>query len=439
MKNAILGVVLVVMSLTLNGQNFKHELKLGDRLPLLELKNVINYPTQTLKFSDHKSKLTILDFWGTTCAGCVLSWPKILALKREFGDDLQIILINRSENAKVVKDFVANRRKEVGVNMNLPISCKDTTLRKFFPRRTVPRYYWIDSSGMVASITHGDQLTSSNIRKWIRGGPFPMDQIVEEMMRLDGNKPIFVDGNGGVGRAHAFVWSSSLTKAFRDIVGDTQDFTDSISGYGIRKTGSTIANLYSTAYNNRLETGDYLTWMPTSRIDIIARDTSKYYGWIDGVRSSKARYNYQLIAGRPMTRQQLQRVMQQDLDRYFGLSVSWEKRKQACLVFTMFDSLKAMAAPAKEYGDLVGETRTFINNAGMHQVIFYMEQGSFFYDQRPIVDETGFKGLLTGISFAAYSKDIPALDKAFSKFGIHIKEELRDVDILVVREPDLAN
>jgi thiol-disulfide isomerase/thioredoxin len=439
MMRVILSMMLLAIGTSLSGQDFKNELKVGDRLPMAELKNMINYPSKTLKFADHKPKLTILDFWGTTCAGCVLSWPKMLALQKEFGDDLQIILVDRSEDEKFVKDFITNRKKTVGVDMNLPVSCKDTTLKKFFPRRGVPRYSWIDSNGVLASATHGDQVTSKNIRKWIETGPFQMDQIIEEMMWLDGNKPIFVDGNGGTGRADAFIWSSSLTRSFRDLVGDTQDFTSSFTGYGIRSAGSSIANLYSKAYNNRLKSTDDLTWLHGSRVEVIAQDTSKYYGWYEGAKSYKARYNYQLIAGRPMTRQQLQGVMQEDLQRYFGLSATWEKKKKPCLVFTMFDSTKATGKARYEYGSIVGETQTFLDNVRMHEVIFDMEQGSYFYDRRPIVDETGFNGLLSGINFEVYYKDIKAMDKAFSKFGIHLKEEIREVDILVLREPGLSN
>src|SRR5689334_22916562 len=96
-------VLLLVVSTILYGQEFKDELKVGDRLPVVELKNMVNYPSKTLKFSDHKPKLTILDFWGTGCGGCVVAWPKMLALQKEFGQDLQVILVNPFEDEKTNK------------------------------------------------------------------------------------------------------------------------------------------------------------------------------------------------------------------------------------------------------------------------------------------------------------------------------------------------
>lgn len=439
MKNYVFTTLLLVSSLTSYCQDYKGELKIGDRLPVGEINNMVNYPAKTLKFGDHKPKLTILDIWSTTCGGCVTAWPKMLSLQKEFGKDLQIILVNRSEDERIVKDFVALRKKLINVDMNLPISCKDTTFKRLFPRRGVPRYYWIDSNGVLASATHGEQVTRANIRKWIESGPFPMEQIYEDILLVEHNKPIFVDGNGGTGRAGAFIWSSSLTKSMPDIMGVSGDFADPIRGYGICKTGSTIDGLYRTAYNNRLDPGDVLTYIHSSRRELIAKDSSRYLGLEDGVTTRSRRYNYQLIAGRPMNREQLQEIMRQDLDRYFGLKATWEKRRKPCLVITMFDSAKAQAKTRGEYNRIVGETATAIDNATMHSVVYFMEQGSFFYDPRPIIDETGFKGLLTGIYFKANSADLKALDAGFSKFGINIKEEIREVDVLVLREAEGAN
>jgi thiol-disulfide isomerase/thioredoxin len=436
----MIGVLVLLMgSMTLAAQSeFPNEIKVGDRLPIDRLNNMINYSSKTYVFSDHSPKLTILDFWGTTCGGCVAAWPKMLDFQREFGKDLQIILIDRFEEEKVVVDFINRRKKVAGVNMNLPISCNDRSLTTAFPRRTVPRYYWIDANGILVSVTHGDQVTSANIRRWITTGPFEMEQIIEDLKDVAGNTPIFVDGNGGSGRADAFIWSSTLTKAFRDIVGMFEEYHDPIRGYGICTTGTNVASLYATAFNNRLKNSDLLTFMHASRYEIIAKNPDKYLGKVNGVPNVAARYNYQLIAGNPMTRADLQAAMRQDLERYFGLDVKWEKITKKCLVITMFDSTKAHGK-FMQWQNYVGETQTGLDSVTVHEAINFMEQSSFFYDNRPIVDETGFKGFLIGVRFEANCLDIKELDKGLSKFGMHIREEPREVDILTLREPELEN
>jgi len=413
-------------------------IKVGDRMPVTELHNMLNYPKRVLNFSDHKPKLTILDFWSTGCTGCVAAWPKMLALQKEFGSGLQIILVNRYESEKVVKEFIAYRKKLTGIDMNLPISCMDSSLWTAFSGRGLPRYYWVDSNGILASATLGDEVKSKNIKQWVETGPFQMDQIIEEMIYVTGNRPIFVDGNGGSGRANAFLWSSSLSKGFRDIAGGSNEYKDSVSGYGICKTGTTIGSLYTTAYNNRLADSHYLTWMPESRYTVIAEDTTQYYNRIKGEPTSAPRYNYQLICGRPVSRGQLQAMMRQDLDRYFGLNVRWEKRRKVCLVLTMFDSTKTQAK-SRGWGYVVTPTQTNLDGVRVRDAISAMEQNGFFYDRRPIVDETGFKGLLQGVIFDANARDLKAFDKALSDFGMHIREEVREVDILVLEETKTSN
>jgi thiol-disulfide isomerase/thioredoxin len=413
-------------------------IKIGDRMPVRELHNMVNYPSRVLTFADHKPKLTILDFWSTGCTGCVAAWPKMLALQKEFGSDLQIILVNRYQTEKIVKEFIARRKELTGIDMRLPISCMDSSLWKAFSGRGLPRYYWVDANGVIASATLGDEVKSKNIKKWIETGPFQMDQIIEDMIYVTGNRPIFVDGNGGNGRANAFLWSSSLSRGFRDIAGQSNEYRDSISGYGVIKTGTTIGSLYSTAYNNRLADSHYLTWMPESRYTVIAEDTTKYYNRVSGEPTSAPRYNYQLICGRPVSRGELQIMMRQDLDRYFGLNVRWEKMRKFCLVLTMFDSTKAQGK-SRGWGDAVTPTQTNLDGVGIRDAIFAMEQNAFFRDRRPIVDETGFKGLLSGVIFDANAKDLKAYDKGLSHFGMHIREEVREVDILILEEPKNPN
>jgi thiol-disulfide isomerase/thioredoxin len=430
--------VYAVVTMSVYGQQYDKELKVGERLPVSELRGMINYPQETLKFSDRRPKLTILDFWATTCTACVEAWPKMLEIQKEFGDDIQIILVNRHEDEKRVKNFIERRKKLTGVSMTLPVSCKDSALWAAFPRSGVPRYCWIDHNGVLSSVTYTDQVSKENIKKWITSGPFRMDQVIDEMEWVKGNKPIFVDGNGGLDRGDAFIWSSSLTKGFRNIPSLIIDFTKEQTGYGLCHTGGTILDLYRTAYNNRLLDTRHLTPLHASRATVVAKDTVKYYARIDGVRTSAATYIYQLIAGRPSNRQQLQKIMQEDLSRYFGLSATWEKRRRSCLVVSMFDSTKAQA-PSREYANYIGDAGAYVDGVSVKEMIFFMEQMSFFSDQRPIVDETGFKGLLTGIYFEANCVDVVAFDKGLSKFGMHIKEEVRDVDILVLKEIEITD
>lgn len=43
----------------------KRELTIGDTLPDVEINNIVNYKAKSVKASDFKGKLLILDFWAT--------------------------------------------------------------------------------------------------------------------------------------------------------------------------------------------------------------------------------------------------------------------------------------------------------------------------------------------------------------------------------------
>jgi len=276
------------------------KLRVGDRIPFTELHNMVNYPTKTMKLSDHKPKLIILDFWATSCAPCIKFWPTAMKLHKEFGKDLMIIPVNRYERAKLIQGFLAKRKNIDGFYMDLPMSCRDSTLWKNFPQSDLPSYVWI-SNGVVGSIAHGKDVNSENIKKWIHNGPFAIEQAADKVwFGVMPNRPIFVNGNGGARTDDAFVWTSSLTKGQDDIPADMYINYDSISGYGITVTSVPILHMYGCAYNNRLREWDYFDFLPISRIELIAKDTTKYWGNGASVRN---KYNYQLIAGKATSRE----------------------------------------------------------------------------------------------------------------------------------------
>jgi thiol-disulfide isomerase/thioredoxin len=407
-------------------------LKVGDRLPFDVLHNMINYPKKDLKFSDHKPKLILLDFWGTQCTPCIAAWPKLLELQKEFGKDLLIVPIDKYENEKRIRDFVAKRKRIYHVDMNLPMAAKDSTIWKYFPAMDVPRYYWIDSNYRIRAITLGGELNSENIRKWIQSGPFELTQVVSKTWKqVTPFEPIFVNGNGGERSSDVFIWSSSLTKGQTDVPAAPHIYYDSILGYGITITGTSILGLYGTAYNNRNDYSqmfDYLHW---GRTELIAKDTMKFYV----KRMGGANYNYQLLCGAPKSREELLAMMKDDLKRYFQMDVSWEKRTKKCLVFSMVDST---LAKGKRLGcELsIKDMGIAIDSIPVGMVITNMELSTPYRLLRyPIVDATGYKGILTGIRAEGNANDPVEFDKMLSKFGMRLKFEMREVDVLVLREP----
>jgi thiol-disulfide isomerase/thioredoxin len=81
-----------------------------------------------------KGKLTIINFWFTTCAPCVAEIPGLDAIVQKFGaDKLNYIAIGR-ENSQDIKDFlVANPWRFEQIPDGAEISKKNFKLRWGFP------------------------------------------------------------------------------------------------------------------------------------------------------------------------------------------------------------------------------------------------------------------------------------------------------------------
>lgn len=131
------------------GQNpdFK-ALEIGEKVPDIEFA-LKNYHSPTAKISDFKGKLLIFDFWTTYCAPCITSFPKMEKLQKQFGDKIQIILVNVREN----EEQIAARLKKISIIPHqqlytMPSIVSNKALDQLFPHQYAGNYVWIDKEGI---------------------------------------------------------------------------------------------------------------------------------------------------------------------------------------------------------------------------------------------------------------------------------------------------
>lgn len=142
------------------------ELKVGELMPDLLVKNVINHPEGEIQLSDYQGKLLILDFWATWCAPCVKGFPKMDSLRREFEGKLEILPVTYQDQEEVDKLF---SRLKVLKDIEMPMAISDNTLRQLFPHRTLPHYVWIDPEGKVMAFTSKESVVRDSIRQVLEG------------------------------------------------------------------------------------------------------------------------------------------------------------------------------------------------------------------------------------------------------------------------------
>ncbi len=288
----------------------------------------------------------------------------------------------------------------------------------------MPRYIWIGADGILGSATYGSELTESNIEKWLNEGPQLFPQVVDNWIRPDVARPLFVDGNGGFERSRDFIWNSILTKGSTNIPGATDISATSQRGYFVTVTGASVELLYRIAFNEKnLDEEFFESFLAIGRMD-----------FPDGADSlSGTLYNYQLIVGRPVSRKQLLDYMKLDLERFFGYSAEWRTVTKKCLVWKITDSTKVIYNGGIR-DVYMNDTEVIYDSVTVRHAIRFMEDASrYFYSPYPIIDETNYKGLL-GLRFECNCSDPSDLDKAFRKHGMRFLVEDRPVSVLTIRK-----
>ena len=152
MKKTIQTIVLAALCLFLSNaaRTQTAALKIGDQMPDITINNVINYKSNSLKLSDFKGKLLILDFWATWCGACVFTFPKTDSLQKAFEGKIQFLSIAYQSEKEIIP-FIQRIEKSKGLKIITAMG--DNELSKLFPHHVFPHYVWIGTDGRVQAIT----------------------------------------------------------------------------------------------------------------------------------------------------------------------------------------------------------------------------------------------------------------------------------------------
>jgi thiol-disulfide isomerase/thioredoxin len=116
-------------------------LKIGDAVPnsvWTAPMEVVNHSQKTIKLSEDKDKLILLDFWNTWCSACLTGFPKMEELQKKFSGKIKILAVSNQDRATLEKFFASKngqRYKEI-----LSVA-GDKILHSQFPHKGVPILY----------------------------------------------------------------------------------------------------------------------------------------------------------------------------------------------------------------------------------------------------------------------------------------------------------
>lgn len=140
---------------------------LGERVPDIKIRKIINHKSDTASFSSFGKKLIILSFWNTHCGACIAMFPMEDSLQKEFKDNLQFLLVTE-ETEKEVGAFFEKHKNRYKIPAAIPIITGDKILRKLFLQAYNPHYVWLEPNGTLLAQTSGDLVNRAVISITLR-------------------------------------------------------------------------------------------------------------------------------------------------------------------------------------------------------------------------------------------------------------------------------
>lgn len=405
-------------------------LKVGDKVPDITISNVINYKTSSLKLSDFKGKLLILDFWATWCGACLKSIPKTDSLQKEFERKVVFLSVTYQTDKEV--DAYLTRLEQLKPNVTArihPRIVEDKVLHQLFPHTSLPHYVWIDGNGIIKAISEFQAVTSTNISFLLEKGfintsvknddPFiPYDKEIPILSNLGGNVP-------------KIVYQTLLSGYSPGLQGGM----DILPASDTHSRKIILRNVPLT-WHYRAAYGAGKKWFGDASMILEVKDLSKleypktgdYNNWI---RENGFCYELQLPKAHD-NRVYLQ--MQEDLKRSFPEYEAFtELRKHKVLALVRTSDTDKIASKGGQANYKFSGLRASMQNMSLNMLT---SQLSILFLQNlpiPIVNDTGYRGK-ADLEIDADLSDLKALNRELQKYDLQFIEKEKEIEILVIRE-----
>lgn len=330
--------------------------KVGEPMPDHLFTDLVNYPAKSVKISDFKGKWLILDTWDHGCAGCLASFPKMNELDKRFKDKVKLIMVGLSEQhgPEYPTKKMRQTNHEAFTRLNKKHDLKftvayDTVFNDKYGIRWRPTIFIVNPEGILYAITGevneyliGD-LVAGNRVKFTQANsaadPFGKEKYNSQLPLLTKGR----SANGGTDTS--YLYRSLLTEDNGKVSGyQNIDLSDpkNFKLNCIEALRFKIPDLYQLAYfgdnykshpNDSVGATRYFNSAPYFTMYMNTKDSSKF--------DANKRYCYSLkVPAEKASPQYLMKIMQDDLENYFGFRAKIEKRASPVYYLKIIDSVK---------------------------------------------------------------------------------------------------
>lgn len=151
---------------TVVGQGIKEQIdapQLGKVCPDIFLPIMTSMGTKSVRLSDYRGKVVVLEFWATSCRPCIPAMDNFEILEAGFPNQLKVFEIT-TEDRERVERFLQKHASGATIVLDA-----DKQLQERFYHNFLPHTVLIDPKGVVRAFTSPSEVTSGVIRKLLQG------------------------------------------------------------------------------------------------------------------------------------------------------------------------------------------------------------------------------------------------------------------------------
>ena len=291
-------------------------LKPGDKIPdavwnqTLEL-NYFDGKKKTIKFSDLKGKLIILDFWATWCPSCIEGFPHMQEVKNIRKDNIEVFLVNSiqtKDTHKRVNEVIKRYTDKYDYQADLPYIFGDTLFQKLFPHNTLPHVVWINKEGMLVANTYPNALTRENINAVLSNGNVNLHQ---KELRRDSEKSKISDHwlfNGCYGGSLFKTYEEGQSPSY-----GKYSFNEDHTSFQIVNLSFPV--LLAMAFDKELKGIPWRHWV----FDSEARFYNKREILATGYKNI---FSYEMLVKGQVSKATVKQSFREDFKQFFGIDIS---------------------------------------------------------------------------------------------------------------------
>jgi thiol-disulfide isomerase/thioredoxin len=411
-------MLLLIATVVILGKPAKSQtkpLKIGDTIPEAVWNTpmeVLNHPEgkSSIRLSDYKGKLIILDFWATWCVNCVKSFPEEDRLQQEFKNDIVILPVTKQKQS-IITAFMQRNNPTKGTH--LTVVTDDQILSEIFKHQLMPHVVWIDGAGRVVASTAASYVQAEKIEQVLKGEQLHWT-MKRDFMEFDKRHALmgWVDRGGAEPKMIGYSAFTSHLSGVDPVAGlqikqeegsqRRYDINMTLGTFSVRAFEGTLPVLSKKQYLYKVKDINNYSCPPSTL----------YMDW-----KVQHTFCYEAVMPASFNQSQIKQKMREDLKSYFGLEGKLEYRKVSAWVF------RQIATSAKPNRSQDGQT--------LGNLIWEINER---HPELPLaIAERSIEDLIVP-KMNGKIDSLPALNKALTAYGITIKAEESEQPFFVLYE-----